>query len=603
MGPRYVLLSALTTGVLVLGVAATGAGDDIIAAAPGVAEPSEDTTLPPSGDAGPRVVFLVDASGSMTDFMVSLKPRLTAAIRHLRTDAWFYIGLFSQGEPQALTGNPLIPATDANKEAACRLIESVKPKGQTVPERALRRAFALRPDALYLITDGEMDASPLRAISQLNGHRTTAVHLRVTALVSDPTFLIKAARETGGTYRWIDLDGPASHTDLLMPEHSDDGVGAFGVVDRAERVAFVCDVSTADSDIIAPVKCGLRQAIEGLSPRQRFYLAWSRVSGAHEIPAKGMTVADASAKGAAGEFLDGLIPLGQVSPVGALERAFQEKPDVLFLISSSDIDVAVPHQVARLNADHRVRVHTIGLRDPLGADRLREIASAHKGTYTAVSEEELLAQLRRRPRAATFFGLPVTGRRVVFAISRAGSMTDSMEDARTVLKQTIEQLAAEQQFHILFWTAGPTMEKPGGMVPATPENRKAAFEFVDSIIPLSQTDPDHALHTAFAAKPDEIFLLTSGGFGSRVSHLLETLNRDRAVAVHIVQLTWPHASLRDSDRERERITKTIAMENRGVYAGIGPRDLHRLAGGGEPQRTGAEVASPRQGEGSAAPLP
>lgn len=75
----------------------------------------------------------------------------------------------------------------------------------------------------------------------------------------------------------------------------------------------------------------------------------------------------------------------------------------------------------------------------------------------------------RRANGPVFFGLPVTGRRVAFAISRAGGMTDTMQDTKELLKRSIQHLMSDQQFDVIFWRAGPAIKKPGGMVPATLE--------------------------------------------------------------------------------------------------------------------------------------
>ena len=177
---------------------------------------------------------------------------------------------------------------------------------------------------------------------------------------------------------------------------------------------------------------------------------------------------------------------------------------------------------------------------------------------------------------SVFFGLPVAEHRVVFAVTRAGGMTDTMQDVKGLLKQSIQQLAPTQYFDVIFWSAGPASEMPGGMVPATAENKKAALEFVDPIIPRGANDPEYGLRAAFASRPDAIYLLTHGEFDKAVSRLVTALNVDRTTVVNVVHLVWP-----SSNPDAERVMRQIADENGGTYVRITQDDLKRLAKGKE----------------------
>ncbi|MFQ6049332.1 MAG: hypothetical protein ACE5K7_08210, partial [Phycisphaerae bacterium] len=98
-----------------------------------------------------------------------------------------------------------------------------------------------------------------------------------------------------------------------------------------------------------------------------------------------------------------------------------------------------------------------------------------------------------------FFGSGGNAYRICYVIDCSGSMLDSFDYVRRELKNSIRQLVAEQYFHVIFFSAGPPTESPPGrMVRATPEQKKRAFAFLDSVVPGGRTDPAPALERAFS---------------------------------------------------------------------------------------------------------
>jgi hypothetical protein len=89
------------------------------------------------------------------------------------------------------------------------------------------------------------------------------------------------------------------------------------------------------------------------------------------------------------EFIDGVILQGETDPSKALERAFDVKPELIYLLTDGEFDRAIVGLVKRLNADGKVRVHTIGFLYRVGEPVLKDIAAQNGGQYKFVSEKDL----------------------------------------------------------------------------------------------------------------------------------------------------------------------------------------------------------------------
>lgn len=163
-----------------------------------------------------------------------------------------------------------------------------------------------------------------------------------------------------------------------------------------------------------------------------------------------------------------------------------------------------------------------------------------------------------------------TARKIVYVVDRSGSMTDSLDIVKLELKRSLFDLAAENEFHVIFFSSGPPVEMPTRrLVSATDRNRGLAFEFIDGVIARGETDPSQALERAFAAKPDLIYLLTDGEFDRAVIDLIKRLNVGGKVRVYTIGFLY--------DGGREILTK-IAADNGGEYKFVAEKDLADIVG-------------------------
>lgn len=167
-----------------------------------------------------------------------------------------------------------------------------------------------------------------------------------------------------------------------------------------------------------------------------------------------------------------------------------------------------------------------------------------------------------------FFGVGGVAEKIVYVVDRSGSMTDSIMYVKYELRRSIRMLKPNQRFYVVFYSTGPAVGMPSGkLVPATEQNKLAAYEFIDSIVPVGQTDPSEALKQAFSVGPELIYLLTDGEFDRKIVPLIDKLNAKKDVTVHTFCFIYTGG---------EAILQEIAQRNGGEYKYIGEDDLEAL---------------------------
>lgn len=166
---------------------------------------------------GRRFVFVVDSSRSMSGRRWVLAcQELLKTVKSLNEDQSFYVIFFDQGANPMFTKDvqqDLLPATDANIVKLRRWISSISFGSDTRPALAMRLALALKPDAVFLLSDGEFrdQTRPmLRVVNRASGDADAAddsfvapihaigFHSRAAGISLQPL-----AAENGGVYRFV----------------------------------------------------------------------------------------------------------------------------------------------------------------------------------------------------------------------------------------------------------------------------------------------------------------------------------------------------------------------------------------------------------------
>lgn len=126
----------------------------VLAATPGAGETPGVSFGGVAAPAATRIVFLVDASGSMIGAFRAVIREVERTLRQLDSRQSFTVLLF-QGEqvlsPRTLKGG-LRPATPAAVDSVVAWMRDVNPKDRSDPSQALKDAFGLDPQVVYLVS-------------------------------------------------------------------------------------------------------------------------------------------------------------------------------------------------------------------------------------------------------------------------------------------------------------------------------------------------------------------------------------------------------------------------------------------------------------------
>ncbi len=172
-----------------------------------------------AGDAGPEffglggqargarnIAYVVDRSGSMLTTLQGVKKELVESISKLRRTQKFHVIFFNTGAPLENPPRRMVNAIQAHKNDTFEFIEQITAGGGTDPRLAVRRAFAVEPDLVYLLTDGEFDPQLVDVLNQLNRNRRVRVFTIAYVSRAGADLLERIAREHNGEFRFVSED-------------------------------------------------------------------------------------------------------------------------------------------------------------------------------------------------------------------------------------------------------------------------------------------------------------------------------------------------------------------------------------------------------------
>ena len=159
------------------------------------------------------VGFVVDCSSSMSGARFqAVCAELAKSIMELKADQQFFVVFFNENF-FPMTGNSqsaqLVHADNQHKRAILKFLQSAQSDGGTNPEPALQFMAGLRPDVIYLLTDGEfspLSPSTYNALSAAN----IVVHTIGFETGGPVPILQEIAARTSGTFR----SATGTNTDL-----------------------------------------------------------------------------------------------------------------------------------------------------------------------------------------------------------------------------------------------------------------------------------------------------------------------------------------------------------------------------------------------------
>lgn len=168
-------------------------------------------------DHATRVVFVVDASGSMLQHrsMDAAKAALVASISSLEPGQQFQV-IFYNETPRTMTlrsapKKSLYFATDVNKQGARQFIQQIQPDLGTQHLDAIKLGLSFGPEAMFLLTDSGDPLSPKQVaeIARSNSGKTR-IHCIEFGVGPElkgagSNFLAKLAGQNTGTHRYVDV--------------------------------------------------------------------------------------------------------------------------------------------------------------------------------------------------------------------------------------------------------------------------------------------------------------------------------------------------------------------------------------------------------------
>ncbi len=103
----------------------------------------------------------------------------------------------------------LVPATDSIRSEAIAWVASKSCfHGSSYAWDSMEMALALRPEAIFLLTDGDLQDKITDlpdVIRKGNADKQTRIHTVALGTPGDVAWLQGIAAENGGTYRWVEL--------------------------------------------------------------------------------------------------------------------------------------------------------------------------------------------------------------------------------------------------------------------------------------------------------------------------------------------------------------------------------------------------------------
>jgi hypothetical protein len=149
---------------------------------------------------GQFFVYVVDCSGSMIDEdrLARAKEEVRRSVRALNDPQKFKL-IFYNDRPLPMPGDLPRAADQTAKDQLIAWLRLIEPEGGTDPKRAMALGLALRPDAVFLLSDGEFPAGTTEAVRASNSQRVPIHCVDLSGgLTGDQ--LKQIAAESGGRY-------------------------------------------------------------------------------------------------------------------------------------------------------------------------------------------------------------------------------------------------------------------------------------------------------------------------------------------------------------------------------------------------------------------
>jgi Mg-chelatase subunit ChlD len=155
---------------------------------------------------GKKFVYVVDCSGSMNGQRFDeARAELLESVSGLGEDQSFFVYLFNNQSYAMYSpdiASAMTPATTPNIAKLERWVSGRQAGGGTEPLDALTQAIDMRPDAIYLLTDGQFSAAVVGEIQKRNRNKVV-IHTIAFVDPSGEWLLKQISSQNGGLHRFI----------------------------------------------------------------------------------------------------------------------------------------------------------------------------------------------------------------------------------------------------------------------------------------------------------------------------------------------------------------------------------------------------------------
>lgn len=155
-----------------------------------------------------KVVYVIDSSGSMKEphsearsRLDRLKMELVRSIGSLPDATEFYV-IFFNLKAVPMPAESLQRATRENKLRYLNWVVKLRGGGGTDPREAVKQALELKPDVIYLLTDGVFDDKVPDELTSLNQGRV-AIHTFCLGDATGEAMLNDIANRNRGVYKFV----------------------------------------------------------------------------------------------------------------------------------------------------------------------------------------------------------------------------------------------------------------------------------------------------------------------------------------------------------------------------------------------------------------
>lgn len=149
---------------------------------------------------GKTFIYVVDCSGSMGEGgrLIRAKRELRKSITNLRFPQRFQV-IFYNDRPLPMPGGIPESADLPNKSRMQSWLNLIDAEGETDPRGALAQAIGMRPDAIFLLSDGEFPEGTVEAVAKQNKNKVP-IHCVDLGGGAGADQLARIARDSGGEY-------------------------------------------------------------------------------------------------------------------------------------------------------------------------------------------------------------------------------------------------------------------------------------------------------------------------------------------------------------------------------------------------------------------